>query len=127
MENLTKDNLIILAIKHYDSPRCVTSEFQEDFNRVKSLKKLLGKYKSRKELNERLILNHLIILANVFGVEFSVRMLFFLIDKEHYSSLKTFLLFLGYLGERVKGINGQDILVSDIPIDMDIVPFLRKI
>jgi hypothetical protein len=104
------------------------SEFEEDIGRVKSIKKLLGKYlKNKTDLNERLILNHIIILANVFGVEFSVRLLFFNMSKEHYSVLTTFLLYLDYIKEKVCGIEGKDILISDIPIDMQIAGILRKI
>ena len=129
------DLILFQAIKHYSNPangnKNVLSEFQDDIARINSLKKLFGKYKKRNNLNERLILNHLIILGNVFGVEFSVKLLFELIPKEYYSVLKTFLLFLQYLDEKkpsIENIDGSgvfDIIV--IPIDLEIAKVLRTI
>lgn len=126
-ENITKDNIILLAAKHYDTPKCIASEFNEDLNRVRLIKKLLTKYLTKNELNERLILNHLIIYANVFTVEFSVRMLFFFLEPKYHSSLKTFLLYLGYIGEKVQNINGTTLLISNIAIDIKIAEALRKL
>lgn len=127
IENLNKENYLLLAAKHYNTPKCVLSEFEEDINRIRFIKKLFTKYEKKQELHERLILNHLIIYANVFGVEFSVKLLFFLIDKKHWPVLKTFLIYLGYLKEKIQTINNETIIVSDIPLDMKIVEILRKI
>jgi hypothetical protein len=78
-------------------------------------------------MREQLILNHLVIVYNVFGVEPATRMLFFKMSKEDYSALKTFLLFLSFMPNVVKGIKGQDIHSSDIDVDMKIANILRKI
>ena len=95
--------------------------------RIKYIKRLVSKYKQTQDLKERLILNHIIVLSNVFGVEPCVRMLFYKIDKTDYSILKTFLLFLNYMPNIVRGIRGKDILSSDIIVDMTIANILRKI
>lgn len=126
-DNLTKDNIVLLAAKHYDSPRCIAAEFEDEINRVRHIKKLLTKYLNKNELNERLILNHLIIYANVFTVEFSVRMLFYFLEEKYHPALKTFLLYLGYLNDKIHMVNGKTYLVSDISVDMKIADALRKI
>ncbi len=126
-ENLTKDNIMLLAAKHYDTPKCIAAEFEEDINRVRHIKKLLTKYLTKNELNERLILNHLIIYANVFGVEFSVRMLFYFLEEKYHSALITFLIYLGYVKEYIPNVLGTTYKVSDISIDLKIVEVLRKL
>ena len=126
-ENLTDDNFTIYAMKSYYSPHCIMSEFEGDLKRTKYLKKLFRKYKKTKLLKERLILNHIILLANVFGVEAATRILFYKIDDRDYDILKTFLLYLNYMPNRIVGINGKDIESSTIMIDMDIAEILRKI
>lgn len=125
-DNLTDENILLYAIKSYDKPNCVMSEFQEDQKRFNYLNKLFTRYKKENEIKERLIINHLIILNNVFGHEV-IRLLFFKICPEHYPILKTFLLFLNILPERIYGINGINIISSDIIVDMNIVGLLRKI
>ena len=97
---LTPDNIIMFAMKHYDNPSCVDSkEFLDDMKRFKYLKRLFRKYDTSKVLKIRLILNHIIVLANVFGVDASSTLLFFKIDKKHWSILKTFLVYLNYMPE----------------------------
>jgi hypothetical protein len=91
------------------------------------LKRLFRRYKITKSLKERLVLNHLILLYNVFGVEPATRILFFRIDEVDYDVLKTFLTYLNYMPDFVKGINGKDILSSNIPIDMDVANILKEI
>ena len=127
MSDLNKKTVLILAMKHYDNPKCLVSEFKEDLNRIKAIKKNIGKYILRGELNERLILNHFIIYANVFGVEFSVKLIFFFLKKNYLPVAKTFLLYLGYLPEKICGINGKDIITSDIPIDANVANALRNL
>ena len=126
-DNLTNDNIMMYAIKSYDSPNCVMSEFTEDMKRFNYIKRLFRRYTKYGELRERLILNHLIVLYNVFGVEPTTRMLFFKISKSDWSALKTYLLFLSYMPIVVKGIKGQDIKSSDIAVDMNIADVLRDI
>ena len=79
------------------------------------------------ELREQLVLNHLVVLNNVFGPEAATRLLFFKMSKDDYSALKTYLLFLSCMPDRVKGIKGHDILSSEIPVDMTVANALRNI
>ena len=126
-ENLTVDNIMIFALKAYDKPNCIMSEFKEDLKRFNYLKKLFRRYRKFDEIKERLILNHLVVLNNVFGPEAATRLLFFKMSKDDYSVLKTYLIFLSCMPERVIGIRGHDILSSTIPVDMQIAQTLRTI
>ena len=97
---LTPENINMFAMKHYDSISCVDEqEFLDDMKRFKYLKRLFRKYDTSKDLKMRLIINHIIILANMFGVEASTSLLFFKIEREHWSILKAFLVFLHYMPE----------------------------
>lgn len=125
-DNLNDDNFILYAVKAYDKPNCVKSEFQEDLKRFNYLKRLFQRYNRHGELKERLILNHLIILYNVFGVEPTTRMLFYYLGESSHSALKTFLLFLSYMPERVRGIKGKTLISSSIKVDMIIAEALRN-
>jgi hypothetical protein len=127
IENICDDNFLIFAMKAYDKPNCIMSEFEEDLKRIKYIKRLIRRYKITGELKERLILNHLIILTNVFGVESSVKMLFYKLDREDYDILKTFLLFLNFMPQMIRGIKGININSSDISIDIFVVKRLRSI
>lgn len=127
IDSLCDENFLIYAMKAYDSPNCIMSEFEEDLKRIKYIKRLIKRYKTTGELKERLILNHLIILSNVFGTKASVRMLFFKVDKEDYRILKTFLEYLGYMPKTVEGIRGSNIYSSDITIDLFVGKRLRDI
>lgn len=103
------------------------SEFNDDMKRFNYLKRLFQRYRKYDELREQLVLNHLVVLYNVFGPEVASRALFFKISKEDYSALKTYMLFLNMMPERIRGIKGVDIISSDIPVDMKIAEVLRKI
>jgi len=97
-ERLTKDNVLIFAIKHYDNPQAVgEKEFYDDMKRFKYLKRLFKKHSTTGILKERLIMNHIIVLQNVFSPEAVKVLLFFKIGQEHWSVLKTFLIFLDYM------------------------------
>ena len=99
-DSLTKDNYLMFAIKHYDNPQAEgKKEFYDDMKRFKYLKRLFKKYSLSGDFKDRLILNHLIILANVFGVEESNALLFFKIEKNHWPILKSCLTYLDYLNE----------------------------
>jgi hypothetical protein len=126
-DDLNDDNFLMYAVKAYNSPHCIMSEFEGDLKRTKYLKRLFRRYKVTKTLKERLILNHLILLYNVFGVEPATRILFFRIDEQDHDVLKTFLIYLNYMPDKVKGINGKDIISSDILIDMNVADILRQI
>jgi len=129
IENLHDDNFMIYAIKAYDKPNCVMSEFEEDLKRIKYIKRLLKRYKiwGEEELKERLILNHIIILSNVFGIEASVRMLFFKLDPLDYHLLKPFLMFLNFMPKTIRRIKDIDIQSNDIPVDIYILSRLRTL
>jgi hypothetical protein len=126
-DDLNEDNFVMYAVKCYTSPSCLMSEFEGDLKRTKYLKRLFRRYKATKNIKERLILNHIILLNNVFGPEATTRILFFRIDEKDYDSLKTFLLFLNILPKTVMGIRGENIDTDLIPVDMKIADILRKI
>lgn len=118
-EELNSKNFMLFAAKSYDNPQCMTEEeFQEDLQRFKYLKRLFNRYETNGELSERLILNHLIVLYNVFGIKEANHMMFYKIDQKNWSALKTFLVYLNYLPE------DQYI---EVPLDQKIVEVLRKI
>lgn len=127
IDNLTDENFMLYAMKCYDSPNCIMSEFEEDLKRIKYVKRLIKRYKTTGELKERLILNHIIILSNVFGTRNAVRMLFFKLDEQDYQILKTFLLFLGYMPDTVLGINGRNINSHSVSVDLFVGKRLRDI
>lgn len=126
-DNLTEDNFLIYAVKNYDTPHCIMSEFEGDIKRTKYLKRLFRRYKLTKALKERLILNHIILIGNVFGVEATVRILFFRVDERDYDILKTFLVYLNMMPNVIKGIRGKDIQGDEILLDMHIAEILRKL
>jgi hypothetical protein len=117
---------MIYALKAYDRPDCIMSEFKDDMKRFNYLKRLFKRYRKIGELRERLVLNHLVVIYNVFGPEFATRLLFFKMAKEDHSTLKTYLVFLNLMPVVVRGIKGHDILSSDIPIDTTIATTLRN-
>lgn len=128
IETITEDNFILFAAKHYDNSACHdTIEFYDDLKRFKYIKRLFGKYEETGELRERLILNHIIILYNVFGQE-ATRMLFFKLDSYYYC-LKPFLVMLHQMPDKIEniGIEGKIIYSSDIPMDQYVIDVLRKI
>ena len=90
----------MFAMKHYDNPSCVDeAEFLDDLKRFRYLKRLFRKYDTSGELKLRLIINHIIILSNVFGVDATTTLLFFKIERNHWSVLKTFLVYLQFMPE----------------------------
>ena len=124
-DDLTNDNIMMYAVKAYDKPNCVMSEFKDDMKKFNYLKRLFKRYRKLGEVKEQLVLNHIVVLYNVFGAEVVTRLLFFKVAKDDYSALKTYLLFLSCMPERVKGIKGHDIISSEIPVDMTIADILR--
>jgi hypothetical protein len=126
-ENLTNENIMLYLVKAYDKPNCIMSEFSDDMKRFNYLKRLFQRYRKYNELREQLVLNHLVVIYNVFGPEVAARALFFKVSKEDYSALKTYMLFLNMMPEKIRGIKGQDIISSDIPVDMRIADTLRQI
>ena len=123
-EKLNESNFLVYAMHHYDNPQCHSlQEFEEDIKKFLYLKKLLSRYKNYDELRERLILNHIIVLYNIFG-EAATRMLFYKIDKSCWDVLVTFLV---YLDRMPAELPEYGIILSDIVLDETIISTLRKI
>ena len=126
-DDLNDDNFMMYAMKCYTTPNCLISEFEGDIKRTKYLKRLFRRYKTSKSLKERLILNHIILLNNVFGLEPTARILFYRIDERDYDILKTFLCYLNIMPEVVFGIKGKNIYSAEIPVEINIAEILLKI
>lgn len=116
---LTEDNLFLYAAKHYYNPQFSDiEEFHEDLKRFKYIKRLINRYLENDDLAERLILNHVIIIFNVFGIEAALNILELKLDKKHWPVMKPFLVFLKYItNEQYTGIS----------MDQNVVEVLRKI
>jgi len=110
-------------MKAYENPSCMGfHEFKEDLNRIKYIKRLLLKYKKDEYLKERLILNHIITLQNMFGAYNTTRILFYKIPSSLHSYLKTFLFYLNYIPSYIPEVN-----LLDIPIDNKILGILKDV
>jgi hypothetical protein len=127
IDDLNEENFMIYAMKCYNSPHCIMSEFEGDIKRTKYLKILFRRYKITKSLKERLILNHIILLNNVFGPLATSRILFYKTDERDYDILKTFLSYLDIMPEEIKGIRGMNLHTSSIPLEPNVVEILRRI
>ena len=119
-DKLTAKNFSAFALQNYDDPQCTDIEdFEEDLRRFRYLKRLLHRYHENGEMRERLMLNHLITLFNVFGFEACMRMLQFKIkEEEHWSSIKTMLLYLELI---------QEGWLINYPIDDKLAQRLREL
>ena len=118
---LTDSNYVMYAMKAYENPHCTgLDEFTEDLNRTKYIKRLFRKYQRDDVLRERLILNHIIVFCNVFGVQPGVRMLFHKMENDLWAYLKTFLLYLDYIpkhmdmGEEFESITIDDRIANSL-------------
>ena len=119
-EKLTDENFTMFAMQCYDNPQCTSmEEFLEDLRRFRYLKRLLHRYHNNGEMRERLMLNHIICLFNVFGFEPCMRMLRFKIkDDKYWTSIKTMLLYLGYV---------ENTWEPDIELDSSLAQRLREL
>ena len=127
-DDLNEKNYLHFAMKFYDNRQCTSvEEFNEDLNKIKYVKRLFNRFLETGELRTNLILNHLIVIYNVFENEAATRMLFFRVEKKFYSILKPFLIFLNRLPEKIKGIDGEDIQTNHIPLNETTIKELRKI
>jgi hypothetical protein len=125
---LDDSNFFLYAAHHYSNPCVDEQEFMDDLNRIKNIRRLFGRYEKHGELKERLIINHLMVLYNVFDHKAMTRMLAFrLYDQLHI--LKPFLMLLNYWPERIEniGIDCLTIRSNEIVMDMRVVEVLRKI
>ena len=128
MFDLNDGNFLIYAAKCYDRPHILQSEFEDDLKRIKYVKRLLRKYRQTGEFKERLVLNHVIILSNVFGVEATTNMLFFKVDPEDYPLLKTILIYLNYMPPNLNvSFDKYYVRQEQIPVDLKIANILRTI
>jgi hypothetical protein len=129
MEKIDNSNFILFAAHYYDNPQCMDeAEFFDDLKRFKYLKRLFNKYQETGEIKERLVLNHLMILYNLFGSVGTTKMVFFKL-RDYLDILKPFLVLLSELPDQVPGIGirGEIIYTSDIVEDQHIVDVLRSI
>lgn len=118
-EKVTEDNFLMYAARCYYNPRCIDpEEFYEDLNRFKYVKKLLNRYKLSGQLSERLILNHLTVIFNAFGMPSGVKMLEHKVGLEDWSIVKPFLIYL-------KAIENHQ--YAGVELDHTVVEALRKI
>ncbi len=121
---LTEDNFFNYALQHYDNSQCYSiEEFNDDLKRFLYLKKLFSRYKNELDLKENLIINHIVVIYNIFGDE-ATNMLFFKIDEEYWDALVTFLVFLGRMPEELPQYN---VKLSEIQLDEYIINVLRNI
>ncbi len=125
--NLTPETVMIYTLKAYDKPSYVRSELADDMKHFSYLRRLFRRYTQYGELKERLILNHLIIVYNLFGVPAATRLLFYHIRPNDYKILKTFLVFLDYMPPAIYGISGKTIVSSELELDSKIDEALKKI
>ena len=118
---LNEDNFLLFAIKNYENPQAVTKDdFDKDLNHFKYIKRLLKRYKNTGELKTHLLLNHFIILYNIFG-EAATPMLFFKIEKELWSTMKTFVIFLNRFPQYPKSN------FHDVPVDLECLKQLNQV
>ena len=121
---LTNENYLMYALLHYDNPHCIDiKEYFEDVRKLKYIKRLFNRYKEDGVIKERLILNHLISFYNVFDNEAATRLLFFRVGTEYHSLLKTFLVFLNKMPDKIN----ENLYSSDIQLDDKITKILRNL
>ena len=121
---LTNENYLMYALLHYDNPYCIDiKEYFEDVRKLKYIKRLFHRYKEDGVMKERLILNHIISFYNVFDNEAATRLLFFRVGKEYHSLLKTFLVFLNKMPDKIN----ENLYSSDIYLDEKIIEILRDL
>jgi len=118
-DELTEQNVLLYAAKHYYKPQFSDiEEFYEDLKRFKYIKRLLNRYLEQGELGERLILNHLIVIFNSFGIEAGLNILDLKLNDNHWPVIKPFLVYLKYI---------KDDQYTGIAMDQKAVAVLRKI
>ena len=127
-EDLNDDTFLMFAMREYNNMQCTDiEEFYDDLKKIKYIKRLFNAYKNNGLLKERLILNHLIIFYNVFTVHAGTRILFYKIEKDFCPILKTFLVYLDRMPDKIDSIRGEIIRTSDIQLDEGIITRLRSI
>ena len=123
-DKLNESNFLIYAMHHYDNTQCYSlAEFEDDLKKFLYLKKLISRYKNNGDLKERLILNHIIVLYNLFG-EATTKMLFYKVDEECWDVLTTFLVYLNLMPEIIVDYG---IILSEVILDENVISKLRNI
>ena len=127
-DDLTEENFLMFAMREYNNMQCTDiEEFYDDLKKIKYIKRLFNIYKNDGQLKERLILNHLITWYNVFPIQSGTRILFYKIEEHFWPMLKTFLIFLDRMPDKIDSIRGEIIRTSDIKLDDGIITRLRSI
>ena len=127
-DDLTEENFLMFAMREYNNMQCTDiEEFHDDLKKIKYIKRLFNIYKNDGQLKERLILNHLITWYNVFPVQSGTRILFYKIEEQFWPMLKTFLIFLDRMPDKIGLIRGKEIISTDIKLDDGIITKLRTI
>jgi len=127
-DDLNEGNFLMFSMKEYNNIQCIDiEEFYDDLKKIKYIKRLFNIYLNDGQLKERLILNHLIVFYNVFPIQAGTRILFYKIEEQFWPMLKTFLIFLDRMPNKIESIRGKTILSTDIKLDDGIVTRLRTI
>ena len=127
-DDLNEGNFLMFSMKEYNNIQCVDiEEYYDDLKKIKYIKRLFNIYLNDGQLKERLILNHLIVFYNVFPIQAGTRILFYKIEEQFWPMLKTFLIFLDRMPDKIESIRGKTILSTDIKLDEGIVTRLRTI
>ena len=127
-DDLNEGNFLMFSMKEYNNIQCIDiEEFYDDLKKIKYIKRLFNIYLNDGQLKERLILNHLIVFYNVFPIQAGTRILFYKIEEQFWPMLKTFLIFLDRMPDKIESIKGKTILSTDIKLDDGIVTRLRTI
>jgi hypothetical protein len=125
MLQLNDDNFLIYAIKNYHSPGSLgMKDLEDDLKKFKYVKRLLGRYKKTGEVSERLVLNHLVVIYNVFG-DAATDMLFYKLEPEYWTDLKTYLVYLHRMP--LETVVSPGIKETDIPLNNELIAILRKL
>ena len=118
-DELNNENFEIFAARHYQNPACLEAQdFYDDVAKFKYVVRLLRRYRDTGRIQERLVLNHIITIYNVFSIQAATRMLFYKVDTNLWAALKTFLVYLNYLPET---------MYQNINIDLSIAKKLKDI
>tara|TARA_B100001964_G_scaffold128739_1_gene142357 strand:+ start:1289 stop:1687 length:399 start_codon:yes stop_codon:yes gene_type:complete len=127
-DDLNEGTFLMYSMKEYNNIQCVDiEEYYDDLKKIKYIKRLFNIYKNDGQLKERLILNHLITWYNVFSIQAGTRILFYKIEEHFWPMLKTFLIFLDRMPDKIESIRGKTILSTNIKLDDGIVTRLRTI
>lgn len=126
-DHVSNENYMMFAVKHYNSPTCADeTEFLQDLSRIRSIGRSFSRYRKTGDINERLVLNHIIVLFNVFESKAVIMMMAFkLYDYLEY--IKPFLILTSRWPERITGVTPDPIIGTDVSMDECLVERLRNI